>query len=101
MNGTAPTLTASAAASLAAPPAGVNVAAARKTAEDFESFFLSQTFESMFSDVGTDSLFGGGDGEKIYRSMLLQQYSKIAAKTGGVGIADAVEREMLRMQEAQ
>ncbi len=44
-------------------------------------------------------MFGGGNGEKIYRSLLLQQYSELTVKRGGVGIADAVQREMLQLQE--
>jgi flagellar protein FlgJ len=76
-------------------------AAAHKTGEDFEAFFLSQVFENMFAGVGTDALFGGGNGESVYRSLLLQQYSKVAAKAGGVGIADAVQREILRAQETK
>ena len=75
--------------------------AAHKTGEDFEAFFLSQVFEHMFNGVGSDALFGGGQSETIYRSLLLQQYSKVAAKSGGVGLADAVQREILRAQEVK
>jgi Rod binding domain-containing protein len=94
-------LSPSAAPKVAALPPGLSGDDAHKVAQDFETFFLSQTFESMFADVGTDSLFGGGNGEQIYRSMLLQEYSKVAAKNGGIGIADAVQREILRLQETQ
>ena len=94
---------AGAAAETAAPrvPAHADAAAARKTGEDFEAFFLSQVFENMFAGVSTDTMFGGGNGETVYRSLLLQQYSKVAAKNGGVGVADAVQREILRAQEAK
>ena len=99
------TLSAAAQASIAgiagAPSPTADASAARKSAQDFESFFLSQSFETMFSGLGTDGLFGGGNGENIYRSLLIQQYSKVAAKSGGVGIADAVQREILRMQEVK
>jgi len=86
-----------------APATGAtaNGAAAQKAAQDFESFFLSQTFEQMFSGIGSDTLFGGGNGESIYRSLLIQEYSKIAAKNGGVGIAGAVQREILQSQEVK
>jgi Rod binding domain-containing protein len=97
-------LSAAASATLAAPAAaaaGSSPDAAHKVGEDFESFFLSQSFEGMFSGTGADSLFGGGEGESIYRSLLLQEYSKVAAKSGGVGIADAVQREILRTQEVK
>jgi Rod binding domain-containing protein len=46
-------------------------------------------------------LFGAGNGENVYRSLLSQEYAKVAAKSGGVGIADAVQREIIRLQEAQ
>ncbi|HXQ50992.1 MAG TPA: rod-binding protein [Stellaceae bacterium] len=100
------TLTPAATATLAgpavtAPATTADPTAARKAAQDFESFFLSQSFESMFDGVDTKGLFGGGEGENIYRSLLLQEYSKVAAKSGGVGIADAVQREILRQQEAK
>jgi peptidoglycan hydrolase FlgJ len=73
--------------------------AARKTAQDFEGFYLSQVFETMFSGVDADSMFGGGNGEQMFRSLLLQEYSKVAARSGGIGIADAVQREILQAQE--
>ena len=90
-------------ADVAAPrtPATADAAAAHKTGEDFEAFFLSQVFEHMFSGVGTDTMFGGGNGETVYRSLLLQEYSKVAAKSGGLGIADTVQREILRAQESK
>jgi peptidoglycan hydrolase FlgJ len=103
MDSTAPTLppVASVDGTTPQPTTTTDPTAAHKTAQDFESFFLSQTFESMFSGVGTDSLFGGGNAETVYRSLLLQEYSKVAAKAGGVGIADAVQREILQAQENQ
>lgn len=104
MDPTAPALTSAAGATLAAAPstgAALDPTSTRKAAEDFESFFLSQSFETMFSGTDTDGLFGGGEGESVYRSMLLQEYSKVAAKNGGVGIADAVQREMQQMQEVK
>jgi flagellar protein FlgJ len=86
-----------------APPPVVtsDPTAARKTAQDFEAFFLSQVFENVFSGVNSDAMFGGGAGETVYRSLLLQEYSKVAARNGGVGIADAVQREILRAQETK
>jgi peptidoglycan hydrolase FlgJ len=105
MDPSAPTLSTAAGASLAAAPQAAaatrDPAAAHKVAQDFESFFLSQVFDTMFSGIGADSMFGGGDGENIYRSVLLQEYSKVAAKNGGVGIANAVQRQILQMQEVK
>jgi len=79
----------------------LDIAGAKKAGEDFEAFFLSQAFENMFSGVGADPLFGGGNGESVYRSLLVQEYSKVAAKSGTTGIADQVTREIIRMQGVQ
>jgi flagellar protein FlgJ len=74
-------------------------ATARKSAEDFAAFFFTQSLEMVYSNMSADSLFGGGSGENIYRSLMVQEYGKIAARGGGLGIADTVQREILRMQE--
>jgi Rod binding domain-containing protein len=89
----------SATAPVPQPAPTASQAAARKAAQNFEAFFLQQTFESMFQGLGANDLFGGGKGEQIYRSLLLQEYSKVASQHGGIGIADAVQREILQHQE--
>ena len=73
--------------------------AARRTAMEFEAVYLSQMLEPMFEGIGEDPLFGGGPGEDIYRSLLVEEYGKAMAQTGGIGIADAVYREILKLQE--
>ncbi len=75
--------------------------ALKATAQSFESVFLSQMFSQMFQDVGTDSLFGGGHGEEMFRSLMLDEYAKQVAKKGGLGIADSVMRQLIRQQEKE
>lgn len=77
----------------------MSVEEAQKAAEDFEAFFLSKTMESMFDGISTDGMFGGGQAEKIYRSLLINEYGKAMAKTGSVGVADEVMRSIIEMQE--
>jgi Rod binding domain-containing protein len=80
--------------------AGVrNEAEARQVAEDFESFFLSQMIEQMFSEVGQDNPFSGGAGEKAFRGLLHEEYAKVMAQSGGLGLADRLTTEVLRYQE--
>lgn len=86
-----------AAPKIAAKPA--SMAAARKSAQDFESFFASQVLEQMFSGVKTDSMFGGGHGEEIFRSLLLDAYGKQIATHSGFGIADSIMRTLTSQQE--
>ena len=69
------------------------------TAQDFEAQFISQMMENMFSTVDTDGALDGGESEKTYRSMMIDQYGKMIAKSGGIGVADQVKREMLKLQE--
>ncbi|WP_025898721.1 rod-binding protein [Sneathiella glossodoripedis] len=72
---------------------------ARQTAEEFEAFFLSQMLNNMTSGLQTDTTFGGGESEKIFRSMLHDEYAKSMSRQGGIGIADMVYREILALQE--
>jgi len=75
---------------------GKNIDAA---AQDFEAVFLTQMMSAMFDGDEFTAYFGGGTAGDVYKSMLLDQYGKSFAKTGGIGIAKVVKEELLRMQE--
>ena len=78
-----------------------NLESVRKTAKEFEAFFLTQMMEYMFEGIATDGPFGGGFSEGIFRSFMLQEYGKSLANAGGFGLADAVMKEILTLQEVQ
>jgi Rod binding domain-containing protein len=82
------------------PVATGNAAAAGKAAKEFESVFISQFLGSMFSGIKTDSTFGGGQGEDMFRSLMIEQYGKQIEQRGGFGLAAAVTRQLLKHQEA-
>jgi peptidoglycan hydrolase FlgJ len=87
----------SARASGATAPAEVR---ARRTADDFETMFLEQSLERMFSAAGEEGPMGeNGTGGPIYRSMLVKEYAGTIVKSGGVGISSQVFREIMRLQE--
>ena len=67
-------------------------------AQDFEAVFLAEMMKPMFEGISTEPPFGGGKGEEVFRSMLLQEYGKLVAQTGGVGLADHVKEQMIQMQ---
>lgn len=73
---------------------------ARAVAEEFEAFFLSQMIEQMFAQTGEDNPFGGGPGEKAFRGLLHEEYAKVMAQSGGLGLADRLTSEILRYQES-
>jgi Rod binding domain-containing protein len=55
----------------------------------------------MFSGVHPDTVTGGGDGEAMFRSLMIQEYGKAVARQHTLGIADQVKRQLLQMQESQ
>jgi Rod binding domain-containing protein len=72
----------------------------RQTAQDFEAMALGEMLKPMFDTVDTSKgLFGGGIGEATWKPMMVDEMAKSIAQSGGVGIADEVMKEMLRLQE--
>lgn len=76
-------------------------AEAKETAVSFEALFLSQMFEHMTSGLDVDPTFGGGPGEKAFRSLLDNEYATSIAKAGGIGVAEPIYREILKLQEVE
>ncbi|MBY0356050.1 MAG: rod-binding protein [Rickettsiales bacterium] len=76
----------------------VNHAQLEKTAQEFEATFLSQMMEHMFEGVKTNPLTGGGEAEDIYQSMMIDEYGKLIARAGGVGIANHVIQQYEKQQ---
>lgn len=73
----------------------------KKTATDFEKMFLENSLDRMTQSEGTDGPLGeNGTGGGVYRSMLTKEYANKIVQSGGVGIADSVFREMMKMQGA-
>ena len=71
------------------------------TAHEFEAQFISQMLSNMFSTVDTHEALGGSDAEEVYNAMLVNEYGKIIARTGGVGVADQVKQMMIKQQETE
>jgi peptidoglycan hydrolase FlgJ len=71
----------------------------RRAAEEFEAIFLAQMMAPMFEGLDTEGLGGGGMGEEIFRPMLIERYADALSQAGGVGIADSIVRELMRLQE--
>ncbi len=70
-------------------------------AREFEAVFISEMMKPMYEGLETDGMFGGGQAEKIFRSVMLQEYGKIMSQTGRVGIAPHIQEEMIKLQEQQ
>ncbi len=79
--------------------ATTNEAQIREAAKGFEGFFIGQMLQHMWTDLDVNPEFGGGHGEEVWRSMLIDEYGKNIAKSGRLGIADNVMKVMLQAQE--
>ena len=85
---------------LAAKPQATPMAArAEKAAKDYESVFISQMLGAMFSGIKSDGVTGGGQGEEMFRSLMINEYGKSIAAQGGFGLADQMKAQLLKHQE--
>lgn len=83
-----------------APPKVEATLAQQQLAKDFEATILAELIRPMFEALDTEGLGGGGEGERMFRPMLVEQYGRGIAQSGGIGLADMVLREMVKLQEA-
>jgi flagellar protein FlgJ len=73
-----------------------------KVANDFESMFIGQMLEPMFEgDSIGESAFGDSTSGDVYKSLMMDEYGKQITRAGGIGIADFVKKELLKLQETQ
>lgn len=82
------------------PAKGQSIEKLREVAQNFEAVFIGQMLKPLFQNLGAEKPFGGGESEKMWRSMQVDEYGKAITKAGGIGISDAILTEMLKMQEA-
>ncbi len=84
------------------PTIGSDPQAARawKAAQDFEAMALGELLKPMFDTIDlSQNPFGGGDGEAAWQPMLVTELAKKIAAGGGLGLAQPIYEQMLRMQE--
>lgn len=72
-----------------------DASAAREAAKQFEALFVNMMVKQMRDAMPTDGGLFGGEGMKLYESMHDQQLSLAMARRGGIGLADAIERQLL------
>jgi Rod binding domain-containing protein len=86
----------------ARPSAQMDSAKLWKTARDFEAMALGEFLKPMFATVDSkNDMFRGGEAEKTWKPMLIDEIAKQIGASGGLGLAGPVHDAMLRMQEAK
>lgn len=82
-------------------PLPANIEQLRNQAKELEGVFLNTLMKQMFSGIKTDqSSFGGGFAEETWRGMQAEQVAGSLAEQGGIGLADNLMSDLLRLQEA-
>lgn len=72
----------------------------RQAAVEFEGVTIGELLQPMFDTIDTsEGMFGGGAAETQFRSLQVLEMGKQIANSGGIGIADSVYKQMLKMQE--
>lgn len=70
-------------------------------AKDLEGVFLNTLMKEMFSSIDTsDQSMGGGFAEETWRGMQAEQFAGAMANAGGIGLADSLMADLLKLQEA-
>jgi flagellar protein FlgJ len=71
-----------------------------KQAMELEGVFLNTLMKEMFSSIDTsENSMGGGFAEETWRGMQAEQFANAMADKGGIGLADAMMADLLRLQE--
>ena len=76
-----------------------DTAKADAAAKEYEGVFISQFLGSMFSGIKSDGITGGGEGEEMFRSLMINEYGKSLEQRGGFGLATKMQAELLKHQQ--
>lgn len=67
----------------------------REVSREFEALFIDQMLNSMRQTIHKENdILDGGMAQGIFEDMLYQEYSRIMAKTGSLGLAEMVYRDL-------
>jgi Rod binding domain-containing protein len=68
--------------------------AIEKAATQFEALLLQQMFNSMWSTVPKNSLFGGSKEEEYYRDMFNEALAQSVAEGEGIGVKSVIAKDI-------
>lgn len=68
--------------------------ALKAAATDFEALFIQQMLKTMRDSVSESKLLPQSEGEKIFKSMLDEEYAQVASKTGDFGLGASIYEQM-------
>jgi peptidoglycan hydrolase FlgJ len=81
------------------PPQGA-ADKAMQQAQNFETLFVNEMLQHMFTDIGDDGPLGNAQGVGVWRSLLTEQYAKNFVRAGGLGLASHIYKSLMAHQGA-
>ena len=75
------------------------LASLRKSSQEFEALMLMEMLKSMRKSVPEGGLFEKDNATEIYRDMLDSETAKAVSRGKGLGIADAMYKQMAKQVE--
>ncbi len=66
----------------------------RDAANDFEAIFINQMLKTMRKTSFESDLLPKSEGEKVFQSLLDEQYAQISAKSGSLGLGEMIYQQL-------
>lgn len=73
--------------------------AVRRTAEQFEAYFIQQMMKTMRESVEKSDLVDSGNMD-MYQDLMDKEVAMQMVRRGGMGLADMLEKQILHQQQA-
>ena len=66
----------------------------RESANEFEAIFIQQMLKTMRKTSFESDLLPKSEGEKVFQSLLDEQYALISAKSGSLGLGEMIYQQL-------
>ncbi|MEN6459813.1 MAG: rod-binding protein [Syntrophomonas sp.] len=66
----------------------------KESCQQLESVFLNQIMQAMRATISKSDLLGNDFSDDVFQSMLDEEYTKSMSKTGSLGLADIIYKQL-------
>jgi len=73
----------------------------KQAADDFEQIFVNIMLKEMYKNVGDKGLLDGGDYQKMFKDMLIEERAKELSRSGNLGLAKQMYDQLKGTVSAQ
>ncbi len=73
----------------------------RKACGDFEAVFVNMLLQQMKNSIPKSEVLPEGSAGEMFKDMLYEKYSEEAVKTGSIGLADMMYKQLAKKLKAE